>query len=59
MGISLLFALNNLVAFTLLTLAGAAVAQGLRKSHHATRLQVGWGLCLAGVGLWLILMRLP
>ena len=59
MGISLLFTLNNLVAFTLWTLAGAAVAQGWSKAHHATRLQVGCRLCLAGVGLWLILMRLP
>ena len=32
--------LNNLVAFTLWTLAGAAVAQGLSKPHHATQLQM-------------------
>ena len=52
MEISLLFTLNNLVAFTLRMLAGSAVAQGLSESHYTTWLQVDCGLCLAGVAAY-------
>jgi hypothetical protein len=45
MGISLLFTLNNLVAFTLWTLAGAGLEQGASCHTAASGLWIvlGWG----------------
>lgn len=53
--ITTVFTLNNLVAFMLWTLAGDWLAARLRSEVAARRLNIGFGIILAGVALWMLL----
>jgi threonine/homoserine/homoserine lactone efflux protein len=52
--ISTIFTLNNLVAFIVWTLAGVAIAALLRGDAAHRNLNLGFGLCLIAVGIWMI-----
>lgn len=52
--ISTIFTLNNLVAFVVWTLAGVAIATLLRGDAAHRNLNLGFGLCLVAVGIWMI-----
>lgn len=52
--ISTIFTLNNLVAFIVWTLAGVTIAALLRGEAAHRNLNIGFGLCLITVGLWMI-----
>lgn len=53
--ISLVFTLNNLLAFLLWTLAGDGLGRLFRSETSARRLNLGFAAVLAGVGLWMML----
>jgi len=53
--ITTFFTLNNLVAFTLWTVAGARLAAAFRIDRQARRINTGFGVALALVALWLLL----
>lgn len=53
--IAALFTLNNLVAFTLWTAAGARLARSFRTAAHARMLNSTLGGTLALVGIWMLL----
>lgn len=57
MAITTLFTLNNLLAFTLYTLAGDRLAQSFRSASSARRLNLVFGLMLALVALWMLIAR--
>jgi threonine/homoserine/homoserine lactone efflux protein len=57
MAITTLFTLNNLLAFTLYTLAGDRLAQSFRSANSARRLNLVFGLMLALVALWMLILR--
>jgi threonine/homoserine/homoserine lactone efflux protein len=52
--ISTIFTLNNLLAFIVWTLAGVAIAALLRGDAAHRNLNLGFGLCLIAVGVWMI-----
>lgn len=53
--IATVFTLNNLVAFSVWTLAGDAMARLARSDIHARRMNVAFGLALAAVAVWMAL----
>ena len=53
--ITAVFTVNNLLAFTLWTLAGDLLARRFRKDADARLLNFGFGITLAGVGLWILI----
>ncbi|KPP87550.1 MAG: putative threonine efflux protein [Rhodobacteraceae bacterium HLUCCA08] len=52
--ITTIFTLNNLVAFLVWTLAGDLLGRWFRSPRAARRLNLGLGLMLAGVAVWLL-----
>jgi threonine/homoserine/homoserine lactone efflux protein len=52
--ITTIFTLNNLVAFTIWTAAGDAIAHRFRSATSARRLNTGLSAILAGVGVWML-----
>lgn len=57
--ITTIFTLNNLVAFIVWTLAGAAIAALWRGDNARRALNLGFGLSLIGVGFWMLAPALP
>ena len=55
LGITIVFTLNNLVAFTLWTLLGEWLALLFRGPRAARVLNIGFGVMLALVALWMVL----
>lgn len=55
LGITAVFTLNNLVAFSLWTVMGDTIAQLFRTPGGAQRVNVIFALCLALVALWMLL----
>jgi threonine/homoserine/homoserine lactone efflux protein len=55
LGITTVFTLNNLVAFTLWTLLGDGLARLFRTERHARLLNTGFGVTLIGVAVWMLL----
>jgi threonine/homoserine/homoserine lactone efflux protein len=53
--IATVFTLNNLVAFTAWTLAGDRLARLFRLDRSARCLNIGFGLVLAAVAVWMVL----
>lgn len=53
--IATVFTLNNLVAFTLWTVAGDALARWFRHPAQAHMLNTGLAAMLAGVAVWMVL----
>ena len=53
--ISLVFTLNNLLAFLLWTVAGDGLGRLFRSEAHARRLNLFFAAILAGVGFWMML----
>lgn len=53
--ITCVFTLNNLIAFTLWTLAGARMAQAFTRRDSARALNLSFGVMLALVALWMAL----
>lgn len=53
--ISVIFTLNNLVAFTLWTVVGDWLARTFRSEEHARYLNTTFGGILAIVGVWMLL----
>ncbi len=54
LGITTVFTLNNLVAFTVWTLIGDRIAAQFSEEHHAHLLNRLFGLVLAGVAIWMM-----
>lgn len=52
--ITAVFTVNNLVAFMIWTLAGAGIAAMLQSGSARRLLNAGFGLCMIGVGLWML-----
>lgn len=53
--ITTVFTLNNLVAFTLWTLAGDMMLRQFRSASGARRMNLGFAVMLAAVALWMLL----
>jgi threonine/homoserine/homoserine lactone efflux protein len=53
--ITSVFTLNNLIAFTLWTVAGDVLMRRFRNERSARPLNIGSGLLLAAVALWILL----
>ncbi len=53
--ITLVFTLNNLVAFTVWTLAGDLMTRRFRSATDARRLNLVFGVLLAAVAVWMLL----
>ncbi len=53
--ITTVFTLNNLVAFTVWTLAGNQIAAQFSEARHAHLLNRAFALVLAGVAVWMLL----
>jgi len=53
--ITTVFTLNNLLAFTIWTLAGDLLLRRFRSETAARRLNLFFGLMLAAVGIWMLL----
>ncbi|MBC7284600.1 LysE family translocator [Hoeflea sp.] len=53
--ISLVFTLNNLLAFSLWTVAGNALGRLFHSDEGARRLNLGFAAILACVGIWMLL----
>jgi len=53
--ITTVFTLNNLVAFTVYTLAGDRLARVFRVDRTARRLNLGFGVVLAAVAVWMLI----
>lgn len=53
--IATVFTLNNLIAFSIWTLVGDQMAREFRTPTHAARLNLGFGVVLAGVAVWMLL----
>ncbi|WP_417434299.1 LysE family translocator [Hoeflea sp.] len=53
--ISLVFTLNNLLAFLLWTMAGDGLGRMFRSESSARHLNLGFAVVLAGVALWMML----
>lgn len=53
--ITVLFTLNNLVAFVIWAAAGDFLLRPLQQARHARRLNLFFGLMLIGVALWLVI----
>lgn len=54
--ITTVFTLNNLVAFTVWTIAGDMLTRRFRNEKSARALNIASGLMLAAVALWILLM---
>jgi threonine/homoserine/homoserine lactone efflux protein len=54
LAITTIFTANNLVAFSLYTLAGDRLTRGARIPHNIRRLNIVFGLTLMGVALWML-----
>lgn len=54
--ITIVFTLNNMIAFVVWTSAGDYLAHSFRQPHHAGRLNMIFGVILAGVALWMLLL---
>ncbi len=55
LGITTLFTLNNLIAFTLWTMMGARLGALFARAGSARAMNVGFGLMLGGVAMWMLL----
>ncbi len=55
LAITVLFSLNNLLAFMLWTLLGDTLARLFRGHSAARRLNFAFGVMLAGVAIWMVL----
>jgi len=55
LGITTLFTLNNLIAFTLWTMMGARLGMLFARAGSARAMNVGFGLMLGGVAMWMLL----
>jgi threonine/homoserine/homoserine lactone efflux protein len=55
LAIATIFTLNNLLAFTLWTLVGQALARAFASPSQARRLNLIFGTLLAAVALWMAL----
>lgn len=53
--ITTLFTLNNLLAFAIWTAAGDVLLRPLQQARHAQRMNVVFGVLLAGVAVWLLI----
>ena len=53
--ITTVFTLNNMVAFALWTVLGDQIARHFRTPSHAVWLNMGFGVLLAGVAVWMLL----
>ena len=53
--ITTVFTLNNFVAFILWTLVGDKMASYFRKPDSAKKLNMMFGIVLAGVAVWMLL----
>ena len=53
--VTLIFTMNNLVAFVLWTIAGDALASVFRSQAGARRLNIVFAMALAGVAIWMFL----
>lgn len=56
--ITTIFTLNNLVAFVIWTLAGVAITTVLKNDAARRRMNSSFGLCLIGVGVWMLVPAL-
>lgn len=56
LGITTLFTLNNLLAFTVWTLMGARLGAVFARAGSARALNMGFGLILGAVAVWMLLM---
>lgn len=56
--ITTIFTLNNLVAFSIWTLAGAAIARMFTSEAANRRINVLFALCLMSVGVWMLVPAL-
>lgn len=54
LNITTIFTLNNLVAFLVWTLAGAAIARLFMSETANRRINIFFALCLIGVGIWML-----
>ncbi|MFV1495143.1 LysE family translocator [Phaeobacter sp. JH20_02] len=54
--ITLIFTLNNLVAFSIWTWIGEGLARWIFRDDRARRMNRGFALLLAAVGLWMLLI---
>jgi threonine/homoserine/homoserine lactone efflux protein len=54
LNITTIFTLNNLVAFLVWTLAGAAIARLFMSETANRRINILFALCLIGVGIWML-----
>ena len=52
--ITTIFTLNNLIAFTLWTIAGDRLAALFRSESNARKMNLGFGALLAMVALWML-----
>jgi threonine/homoserine/homoserine lactone efflux protein len=55
LSITAIFTLNNLVAFLVWTLAGAAIARLFTSDAANRRINIFFALCLIGVGVWMLI----
>lgn len=55
LGITTLFTLNNLVAFTLWTVMGARLGAVFARAGSARAMNIGFALMLGGVAAWMLL----
>ena len=55
-GISAVFTLNNLLAFSIWTLIGDVLARAFREEHNARRLNRLFGVMLALVAIWMLVV---
>lgn len=55
LSITAIFTLNNLVAFVVWTLAGAAIARFFTTEGANRRINLLFALCMIGVGVWMLI----
>lgn len=55
LGIATVFTLNNLLAFTIWTLAGDRLLSAFRTEEHARSVNMAFGLTLGAVAIWMLL----
>lgn len=58
LSITAIFTLNNLVAFVVWTLAGAAIARLFTTEGANRRINLLFALCMIGVGVWMLIPAL-
>lgn len=58
LNITTIFTLNNLVAFSVWTLAGAGISRLFTSETTNRRINIVFALCLIGVGVWMLIPAL-